>query len=129
MKENYQQTYDIAVAILEKNPRTNLNHLILETIAKLMNDKLYSSKAVLQCWADNKKRLMSKDWLMHYCNGYDTPSYNTLINSIKQWRGDEYLIIQGEDASGSIPPDVWYHLSIAENIQIENPPTTFSCSC
>jgi len=80
----------------------------------------------------------ARRYLQDYCDGadYNTPSYTVLmqsaINSL-EWP-DEYMTIQGEDASGDIPHEVMACLRtvlVAEGHAIPDRwnPTYYSCSC
>lgn len=77
-------------------------------------------------------KLASEQWLRNFCDsgGYDTPSYETLIRSIEHHDiGEEYLTIGGEDASGSIPDEMWFHASVVLGRDLGRKPDYFSCSC
>jgi hypothetical protein len=124
-------SYDIAKAILEDDPKTSLTYLALQVISKLSNPDDYSSQEVNRCWVEFKSVERSIGWLHGYCARQDI-DYKTLIDSVdhaKDWGDNEYLTIQGEDASGDIDPDIWYHIEKVTGITFINPPTQFSCSC
>jgi hypothetical protein len=76
--------------------------------------------------------------LQHYCRegGWDAPSYNTLLVSARhsaRFGSEDYLTINGEDASGTIPPEVIENLKIVlENEGMDCSrwnPTYYSCAC
>lgn len=84
----------------------------------------FSPKAAETC-----SREVSEAWLRTYCETNREFSYETLLYSANQWRGDEYLTIHGSDASGEIPPQVFKHLEVVLGRQFPHPPAYYSCSC
>lgn len=71
----------------------------------------------------------SEAWLRGYCDSRGDFSYETLLYSVDDWGGDDYLVIRGSDASGDIPPEVFKHLEVVLGRQFSRPPTYYSCSC
>lgn len=70
--------------------------------------------------------------LREWCQmgSYDTPSFDALVRAARDWDGDDYLLVYGEDASGHIPKWVWTSLQIyfGRSVMTEGP-TYFSCTC
>lgn len=74
-------------------------------------------------------QLRSEKWLRTFCEKEaDTPGYEATLIAAARSDGD-YSVHFGEDASGAIPSEFWYHFEIVTGIKIENPPDAFSCSC
>lgn len=71
----------------------------------------------------------SEAWLRDFCDNYDAPDYDHLIEAASGYDGDEYLLIDGQDASGDIPDEVWYHLEIVMGTRFKTRAKYFSCSC
>jgi hypothetical protein len=88
-------------------------------------------------YAPPSAKLQSEEWLRGFVAMTDCPSYETVLalaaaraDMQDDYPDDEYLLVLGSDAHGSIPPEFWDHV---ENI-IGRPirgkrATFFSCSC
>jgi hypothetical protein len=77
------------------------------------------------------QKLLSEKWLRDYCIRNDVPSYETFMQAVEHAdMNDEYLHIDGQDASGAIPPELWVHVEniLGEKLPAEKP-KYFSCSC
>ena len=80
----------------------------------------------------NRQQLIerSEKWLRTYCHQESHgPNYESMLDALSYVHdGDDYFHF-GEDASGSIPPEFWYHVEIVTGKKFEDPPIAFSCSC
>lgn len=84
-------------------------------------------------------------WLREWCAKNDSPSYESLMEAIKNGGsssstdsdGDsyginiegDYISVYGTDAHGTIPPEFWDHVEAVTGRKQELRPTHFSCSC
>jgi hypothetical protein len=88
-------------------------------------------------YASPSATIASEKWLREFCEYSGGPSYDMAINAASQRAdgdvgyGDEiYLHIDGDDASGEIPPEFWDHIAVVLGRPIKGPKATyFSCSC
>lgn len=86
-------------------------------------------------------KMESELWLRKFCDGSDCPAYDTVMELIDKGTlpsteytsggeyNQDYLLFQGRDAHGTIPPEFWDH---AENVlgrKLPWRPTYLSCSC
>lgn len=71
----------------------------------------------------------SERWLREFSEERDISLDRIMGAAISDDNHDEYLIIRGEDASGSIPSELWDHIENVTGKSIRNRPTYFSCSC
>jgi hypothetical protein len=88
----------------------------------------------------------SERWLRDFCDNSDCPSYEQLMEAIRNggesvvqvddddyYTGirieGEYLHVSGSDAHGSIPPEFWDHVENITGMKQKNRPSYFSCSC
>lgn len=80
---------------------------------------------------DADARKSSEEWLRNFCDDGERPSYEFLIKSLcdaDMLEGDSFHI-DGEDASGEIPPEFWDHAEIVTGRRFVVRPTFFSCGC
>jgi hypothetical protein len=74
-------------------------------------------------------------WLREYCDKYSdsAPSYETLIKAVEEGydKYSDFLTINGSDAHGEIPDEVWNKLEIVleRKFNKDERPADFSCSC
>lgn len=73
-------------------------------------------------------RAVSERWLRDFCDRSACPGYETVIAAALENDDDEYLHF-GQDASGSIPDEFWYHVEIVTGRQVRARPRSFSCAC
>ena len=73
----------------------------------------------------------SELWLREFCDGYDTPDYETVIEAAEGGCYDEYLHFDGQDAHGDIPPEFWDHIENVTGVKVPGHRRAkyFSCSC
>lgn len=74
----------------------------------------------------------SEAWLRAFVARGDGPSYEKLLESAVNGRYNEhseYLHIDGEDAYGDIPDEMWSHLETVTGVKIEHRAKYFSCAC
>lgn len=89
---------------------------------------------------DRKRR--SEERLRSICDRWEGPDYETFlrlatgqpINESNRGYGphvieDNYLCMNGQDASGEIPPEVWDHVENVTGKRCVARPAYFSCSC
>lgn len=88
-----------------------------------------------------EQKAKSEAWLRNFIANSDCPSYETLMAGLRGEvpdelygpiyveAGDEYLSINGQDASGTIPPEFWDHAEVILGKKFPSRPTYFSCSC
>lgn len=70
-----------------------------------------------------------RDWLDRSGSG---PDYETFIRAVQDDSlDDEYLHIDGTDAAGEIPPEVWPHVEavLGRRLPKSHLPQYFSCAC
>lgn len=69
-------------------------------------------------------------WIERFARDRDIELGN-LLSAARDRRGDEYLTIYGDDASGNIPDEFWDHFEVFEGVKIpaKQRSTYFSCSC
>lgn len=89
-----------------------------------------------QTYAPPASKLVSEVWLAGFCAEYDCKEYGfDMRETLRQIfdgvaDGTEWLLVQGRDASGDIPAEVWHHASIVFGKPVPaRHPTYFSCSC
>jgi hypothetical protein len=82
-----------------------------------------------QAVADVTSKQVSEQWLRDYCRDSDAPSYEKLIYAAVENTDSDYLLIEGQDAHGTIPPELWNHIEIVTGKKISNRPEYFTCSC
>lgn len=78
------------------------------------------------------QKLISEKWLRDYCIRNMDPSYETFMAAVSDQlgNGDDYIHIDGQDAHGDIPPELWVHVENVLGTKLpESKPTHFSCSC
>lgn len=86
-------------------------------------------------YAPPSAKLESEKWLTEFCEDYDSGSYRfSMRDTLKQiFDGESHgdnLHVSGNDASGTIPEEVWHHASVVFGQPIpKHKPTYFSCSC
>ncbi|RLA41584.1 MAG: hypothetical protein DRR06_15695, partial [Gammaproteobacteria bacterium] len=75
------------------------------------------------------RKEQSKQWIEDYIQTADCPDYHSLINTIirpnDSW-DDDYLHFDGQDAHGSIDPELYDHVAIVTGEEIDNRPKYFS---
>jgi hypothetical protein len=74
----------------------------------------------------------SEDWLRNFARDMDIEFEQLVRDCVSQGNdGDEYVVIHGEDASGSIPDLMWDHMEIYAGASFPRGrrPSYFSCSC
>jgi hypothetical protein len=93
-----------------------------------------------------ESRENSEQWLREFAKNNDCPDFDDLISAAtgrnlsnvdpkfyaEAYVNDgEYLLFNGRDAHGRIPPEFWKHLEIYTGVKIpeEKKPANFSCSC
>lgn len=83
-------------------------------------------------------KLTSEQWLRHFCDTSDCPSYEEVLGVASQVANgrpgsdfdDEYLHFNGSDAHGEIPPEFWTHVAAVLGRPVKGPKAKhFSCSC
>jgi hypothetical protein len=89
-------------------------------------------------YAPPSQKLISEKWLRDYCINHNVPSYKKFMKAVKDQVLEGYnfphntnsLHIDGQDASGDIPAELWVHVEnvLGEKLPDEKP-TYFSCSC
>jgi hypothetical protein len=81
--------------------------------------------------APENSRAESEQWLRNYCDDGGNPPYDYLLRAVKDEHsyGHDYLTIDGRDASGEIPDELWNHLEVVLGKKLHNRPKYFSCSC
>lgn len=79
---------------------------------------------------DPRNRAASLLWIEQFSRDRDI-ELGALLTAARDRRGDEYLTIYGDDASGDIPNEFWDHFEILEDTRIPAPERSkyFSCSC
>lgn len=80
----------------------------------------------------------SEDWLRNFIGASDCPSYDVVMNTIKEDWDDgvisgsmdgKYLYFGGREAHGEIPPEFWEHVEVVLGHPPRAKPSYFSCSC
>lgn len=80
------------------------------------------------------ERARSEAWLREFVSRSDCPSYEEVIGlAVGHQHGEDaghgYLLVDGEDAHGEIPPEFWDHVQVVTGIEMRHRATYFSCSC
>lgn len=71
----------------------------------------------------------SERWLREFIAGATYADYEEVIAAALDSEGSEYVMISGSDASGLIPTEFWYHLSVVSGRAVRGTANYFSCSC
>jgi hypothetical protein len=88
---------------------------------------------------------MGEKWLRDFCEQGDCPSYEAIMEAIKNGGSSvtvedddygygvtingDYISVSGSDAHGNIPPEFWEHVEVVTGKKQILRPTHFSCSC
>ncbi len=72
----------------------------------------------------------SEQWLRDFCARSNCPGYEETLALAVESDGDS-LHVDGQDASGEIPPEFWDHVEVVTGRKInpESRASWFSCSC
>lgn len=75
-------------------------------------------------------KLKSEAWMRDFLWSMSGPDYETVIAAAVSGSGfDDYLLIQGDDAHGEIPPEFWDHVEVITGRKCPRRATYFTCSC
>ena len=90
-----------------------------------------------EAYVPPSQKLISEKWLRDYCLRGEIPSYEVFMSAVKdqvlgsgKGKYSDSLHINGQDASGEIPKELWQHVENVLGQQLPaNKPEYFSCSC
>jgi len=96
-----------------------------------------SFEATNSTYATPGSKAASEAWLKDFVAHADCPSYHqtlalaeAFLMGNREDGGDEYLLVDGQDAHGSIPDEFWDHAATVLGVQRPvKCPEYFSCSC
>ena len=87
---------------------------------------------------------VSETWLRNFLSSGDYPDYETVMEIIDKGSisspdkryyenggeyNEDYILIRGSDAHGTIPLEFWDHVEIVLGRKLKYKPEYFSCSC
>lgn len=95
--------------------------------------------------APSADKAAAEAWLREFCEGYDRPNYDLLIEALMSDDGeatrdddgdyygvsieDGYILTRGHDSHGDIPREFWDHAETLTGKKFASRPGHFSCSC
>lgn len=92
--------------------------------------------------AEDEAKRASEKWLRDWCASADCPGFDLTIAAATGEKMpdvedygpaycivDDYLVFNGRDAHGEIPPEFWHHVERYTGKKCPSRPAHFSCSC